>query len=72
MDKIINVKVFLDETTDKTRVIKDIDTNKYFLMIGKTDANKEFTISNLKELKDKATNVIKKEYPSNNIKVNFI
>ena len=68
--KIISVKVVIDNSQDKTRLIKDIDTNRYTLFVGKDDANKDANV--LMTIHDKTLKAIQKEQDTKDIKIIFI
>ena len=64
---IINVKYYLSEENERTRLIKDIDKDEYTLEIGLEDAN-----TSLEALKEKVTKNIREQKENDSIEINLV
>lgn len=64
---IINVKYYLSEANERTRLIKDIDKDEYTLEIGLEDAN-----TSLEALKEKVRKNIREQKENDSIEINLV
>ncbi len=69
--RIFNIKCYVNEEREDTKLIKDIDKEEYTLEIGRKDASKEFS-KGFKELEEKVLKEIRREYQDENIEIKLI
>ena len=69
--RIFNIKCYVNEEKEETKLIKDIDKEEYTLEIGRKDANKDL-YNSFNELKEKVLKEIRREYQDDNIEVRLI
>lgn len=69
--RIFNIKCYVNEEREDTKLIKDIDKEEYTLEIGRKDAYKEFS-KGFKELEEKVLKEIRREYQDENIEIKLI
>lgn len=64
---IIDVKYYLNEESERTKLIKDIDKDEYTLEIGLKDAN-----TSLEALKEIVKKNIREQKENDSIEINLI
>jgi len=69
--RIFNIKCYVNEEREDTKLIKDIDKEEYTLEVGRKDANKD-VYNGFNELKEKVLKEIRREYQDDNIEVRLI
>lgn len=66
-NRVIDVKYYLNEESERTKLIKDIDKEEYTLEIGLKDIN-----TSLEALKELVAKNIREQKQDDSIKINLI
>ena len=66
-NRVIDVKYYLNEESERTKLIKDIDKEEYTLEIGLKDIN-----TSLEALKELVAKNIREQKQDNSIEINLI